>query len=551
MVDQTVQSQIAAGREALSRGAWASAREHFEAAVADQESAEAWEGLGWAGWWLADADLTISARERAYRAYREADDAGGAGRIAAWLAADFHEFRGEDAVGRGWLRRAHRMLDSLPERADHGWLALHEGSYALNADGDPDEAARLARRAVRLGRQFSVLDLEAVGLALEGIALVLRGRVDAGMRYLDESSAIVAGEELDLPLSLGWALCYLIAASEGVGDFSRAAQWCELMRAHSERWSARQLVGVCRSSYGSVLAAQGNWAGAEAELTGAVTDLEAARPGMAASGFVRLAELRVRQGRVQEARVLFGRAGAHRSAVLGLGSLALDEGDPATAVDAAERVLRKLPHASILARVPALELLVSARARLGELEAATRAYAELERAGTEVGTPYLLGRIRLAAAELELARGDEEEARRASEDAIDCFEEGGAAYDAARARLALARALVELGRDEAASAEARAARSALGAFGVPVPVLDDTHTGATADAERRALFADLTPREVEVLQLVAEGLGDAEIAERLMLSPHTVHRHVANVRTKLRLPSRAAAVAYAARAGLL
>jgi DNA-binding NarL/FixJ family response regulator len=54
-----------------------------------------------------------------------------------------------------------------------------------------------------------------------------------------------------------------------------------------------------------------------------------------------------------------------------------------------------------------------------------------------------------------------------------------------------------------------------------------------------------------VLTLVAQGLSDAAIAERLVVSPHTVHRHVANVRTKLRLPSRAAAVAYAARAGLL
>jgi ATP/maltotriose-dependent transcriptional regulator MalT len=545
MVDHTAQSQIAAGHEALSRGAWPSAREHFEAALADRESAEAWEGLGWAGWWLADVDLTIGARERAYRAFREADQADGAGRIAAWLAADFHEFRGEDAIGRGWLRRAHRMLDGLPESADHGWLALHEGSYALNADGDPDEAARLAERAIRLGREFSVPDLEAVGLALDGIALVLRGQVDAGMRHLDESSAIVAGEELHLPLSLGWALCYLIAACEGVGDFSRAAQWCELMRGHAERWSARQLVGVCRSSYGAVLVAQGDWAGAEAELTGAVTDLGAARPGMAASGFVRLAELRMRQGRPKEARNLFERAGAHRSAVLGLGALALDEGDPATAADAAERVLRRLPDASVLARVPALELLVSARVRLDELEAASEAYAELARAGREVGTPYLLGRVHLAEAELALAQGDAEESRRACEDAIDFFEEGGAASDAARARLALAHALAALGRDEAAAAEASAARAALGSFDVHAPVLPDP------DAERRALFADLTPRELEVLQLVAEGLGDAEIAERLMLSPHTVHRHVANVRTKLRLPSRAAAVAYAARAGLL
>ena len=69
-------------------------------------------------------------------------------------------------------------------------------------------------------------------------------------------------------------------------------------------------------------------------------------------------------------------------------------------------------------------------------------------------------------------------------------------------------------------------------------------------ATRRSL-SDLTPRELEVLRLVAQGLNTAEIAERLVVSPHTVHRHMANIRAKLRLPSRAAAVAHAARVGLL
>ena len=75
--------------------------------------------------------------------------------------------------------------------------------------------------------------------------------------------------------------------------------------------------------------------------------------------------------------------------------------------------------------------------------------------------------------------------------------------------------------------------------------------GATDGRRPAGPQGDLTPREREVLGLVAQGLSDAQIAERLALSPHTVHRHVANVRTKLRLPSRAAAVAYATRAGLL
>jgi pimeloyl-ACP methyl ester carboxylesterase/DNA-binding CsgD family transcriptional regulator len=69
--------------------------------------------------------------------------------------------------------------------------------------------------------------------------------------------------------------------------------------------------------------------------------------------------------------------------------------------------------------------------------------------------------------------------------------------------------------------------------------------------ESPAEVEELSAREREVLRLVAEGLSDADIAERLVLSPHTVHRHVANILRKLDLHSRAAAAAHAARAGIV
>lgn len=74
-----------------------------------------------------------------------------------------------------------------------------------------------------------------------------------------------------------------------------------------------------------------------------------------------------------------------------------------------------------------------------------------------------------------------------------------------------------------------------------------------AQPEREPVPAleELSAREREVLRLVAEGLSDAEIAARLVLSPHTVHRHVANIRRKLGLRSRSAAAAHAVRAGLI
>jgi DNA-binding CsgD family transcriptional regulator len=77
--------------------------------------------------------------------------------------------------------------------------------------------------------------------------------------------------------------------------------------------------------------------------------------------------------------------------------------------------------------------------------------------------------------------------------------------------------------------------------------------GEPVDPDRPlpADLASLSEREVEVLRLVAAGHSDDEIAGRLVLSPHTVHRHVANIRTKLGLSSRAAAAAAAARGGLV
>src|ERR687897_2162206 len=135
------------------------------------------------------------------------------------------------------------------------------------------QAAALAQRGAAIGRELGPPDLEAVGLALEGITHVRRGRVDAGMRLLDEASAIARGEDMRMPIAEGWALCYLISACEGVGDFPRAAQWSQAMRGVAEQWNGRTLMGEGRSTYGRVLAQSGDWERAEGELVAALADL--------------------------------------------------------------------------------------------------------------------------------------------------------------------------------------------------------------------------------------------------------------------------------------
>jgi ATP/maltotriose-dependent transcriptional regulator MalT len=117
-----------------------------------------------------------------------------------------------------------------------------------------------------------------------------------------------------------------------------------------------------------------------------------------------------------------------------------------------------------------------------------------------------------------------------------------APYDAATARLALAQVLVasgDIARADTERARAEALFAELGA------------KSESAELDAAAKAGPLSTREREVLALVAEGLGDDEIAERLFLSPHTVHRHVANIRLKLDQPTRAAAVAHASRLGML
>jgi DNA-binding NarL/FixJ family response regulator len=84
-------------------------------------------------------------------------------------------------------------------------------------------------------------------------------------------------------------------------------------------------------------------------------------------------------------------------------------------------------------------------------------------------------------------------------------------------------------------------------------VLDrnDAAAGRARVTVSGAAVSVLTPRELDVLKLVAQGLSNSDIARRLVLSEHTVHRHLANILRKLGLSSRAAAAAWGVRTGLM
>ena len=546
------------GRDALQRGDWPVARTAFDASLQAAEDPEALEGLGLAAWWLDQSDVVFDVRERAYRIYRERGDHLGAARMAVWLAWDTSAFRGERAVANGWLQQARRLLEGRSDTVEHAWLALRSGIFALLDEGDPETAEQLAGEAVRIGQARGAVDYEMVGRAIHGFARVTSGRVAEGLRELDGVNAAVLAGEMRDRMMIGLACCYLIAACERIRDYERAVQWCDRLKAFCERWSFRPLLAVCRTQYASVCMWRGAWDEAERELTSASDELAASRPAMTGEGLVRLGELRRRQGKLDEAMALFERSGSHPLASLGRAAVTFDRGDFDAVAELAERHLRRLPATNRTERAAALELLVRACVEQGRMAPAAEAVAELQAIAIEAGTGPLRALASVAAGLVAARAGDAHSARAQLEDAVDLFEESGAPFETGRARVELAGVLRALGRTDAAAAEARRAIEDLTPLAATLEVeraqaLLDVLTAAPA-AETLAPPADvniLTKRQLEILRLISTGLNNQAIADRLFISEHTVHRHVANMLTKLNVSSRSAAVGQAGRLGLL
>lgn len=547
--------RVREGEAALARGAWAEARAIFEEELDAVETVEALEGLSWAAWWMEDVPVCLDARERAYRLCRRAGDRRRAAMIALWLGDDYLVIRGEQAVASGWFQRAARILEGLDPCPEHGWLAALQGYMALGG-GDTVGARELAARGRALGRRLGVVCLEMFTLAVEGVALVNEGQVEAGMCCLDEATASALGGEYEQIVPAGWTCCLLIGACERVRDYDRAAQWCRKVEEFSRRMQINFVTGTCQAHYGAVLAWHGSWREAERQLTEAAEDLTANRPSWSGAALVRLADLRRRQGRFAEAEELLDRAQGNALAPLGMAELALDRGAASAARDLLEPLLRRLPAHNRALRVHPLELMVRAELAAGELESAAAHLAELRAIAAAVGTRPLRASVSFSEGLVAAADGRPQTAREALEDAVELFAVGGAPFELGRARLELAGVLVALRREEAAAREAT----------VALRRFDEIGAGAESARARELLKrlgvapkagrppnrdGVLTSRQLEILRLVSQGLTDDEIAARLVLSKHTVHRHLQNAYARLGCSSRASAVAKANRLQLL
>jgi LuxR family maltose regulon positive regulatory protein len=547
--------RVREGEAALARAAWKEARAIFEEEIEANESVDALEGLSWAAWWVEDVPACIEARERAYRLSRRQGDVRRAAMLAVWLGDDHLVLRGERAIANGWFQRAARLLEGVETCPEHGWLDALVGYMAL-VEGDTARARELAAQARELGRSLGVVALEMFALCVEGVALVNEGRVADGMCCLDEATAAALAGEFELIVPAGWTCCMLLNACERARDYERAAEWCRKVEEFGRRMKINFVTGACRAHYGAVLTWGGRWNEAERELTQATEDLVAERPAWSGLAIVRLADLRRRQGRVAEAQELLERAAGNALTPVVMAEIALDLGDASAAADLLEPVLRRVPTQNLTLRATPVELMVRAKAAADDPEAAAPHLEELRSIAEAVGTRPLHASVKLAEGLVAAAADDDEAARARLEDAVELLAASGAAFELARARLELARVLASLDRTSAAVREATLAVRRLdeiGAAGEAVRARELlAGLGARPVARRAAPGGQvLTTRELDVLRLVAEGLTDGGIAARLVLSKHTVHRHLQNAYARLGCSSRAAAVAEASRLGLL
>jgi LuxR family maltose regulon positive regulatory protein len=552
-------AELARGWQALGMSAWGEAREAFQAALDREETPEALEGLGVATGWLGDARTSVAVRERAYHGYRRRGDDEAAARAAIGLAQDLLTFQGQPAVASGWLQRARRVLADRPGSPQLVAADVVESGLAREYERDLPRARRLAAEARDRARRIGAFDLEMIALGQLGSASVGAGELAGGMRMLDEATAAVTGGEVADPATRATICCFLVWACARTRDLDRAAQWSRYVLDMARGPQDRPLLSHPLAEHAEVLIWWGRWPEAERELLDVIGDA-VGRPVPAAGGRLRLADLRRRQGRLDEAAALLdeldaspGREGLGPLPLAVRAALALDQGRPAGAADLAGRYLRAVPAGDLVERVDALEVLARAKAALGDPGGAELAATELAGIAAAVPTGPVQAAGMLAAGVAAAARGDGAAARAALEGAADRYEQAGAPFEAARARLELAGCLLAAGAPEPAVVQARAARAALAGLGSAHELRRAERLLAGVPAPRSSTGLALTDREVEVVRLVARGRTNEEIAAELVLSVRTVERHLSNLYVKVGASgrtARAVATAYALTHGL-
>jgi tetratricopeptide (TPR) repeat protein len=451
-------------RAAFARTAWREAYDGLRTADAAGElEAEDLERLAEAAWWLSDGTTSLRARGRAYRNYLQRGEL----RAAAWVAlalAEDHFHRLARSVGQGWLSRAERHLEGLPDVPERGWLYRLKFVVALEAERKPDEAMEYADRALEIARRVGDTDLEALALQDRGRVLVALGRVKEGMALIDETMTAATAGQLT-PRTTGRAYCNMMSTCEQLGDVGRAAEWYDAAHSWSEPYAGSGYPGICRVHRAGILRLRGSLKEAEHEARRAAEELVDFLADVAGEAFYELGEIRLRMGDLPGAEAMFNEAHARgRDPQPGLALLRLAEGKSEVARSMISRVLFE-PGLTSLARAKLLPALVEINVACGEIDAAAGGVSELETITTTYTSPALVASGALARGRVELVRGQAEEAVLHLRRACRLWSEIDLPIELAQTRLLLSRAYSALGNADEAELEERTAQAAMDRIG--------------------------------------------------------------------------------------
>jgi DNA-binding CsgD family transcriptional regulator len=537
---------------ALDRGRTAYREHRFADAVAgldeaDREHAVAasdLEHLAIAAILLGRFEEGIDALTRAHEAYLAEEDVEAATRCATWLGMQLMGL-GDRARAGGWFARAQRLVEQDPDgRPDHGFLLIPEGLAAFYA-GDGERSAAAFRRASQLARDAHDSDLVALADLGLGQAEIMLGRPEVGLALLDEVMVAVTAGELS-PVPSGIVYCAVLQCCRLAFDVQRAREWTRALDHWcDERPDMVAFSGQCHAQRAAQFLLHGAWADALAAAVEARERSERGDHDGLFGAWYQNGEIhRLRGDAVAAASSYEQAARTGFEPQPGLALLRLAEGD---ADLARTMMLAAADRVGPAERRPLLGPLVEVLLAAGDVAGARAAADELAALSAASGMPMLAAIAEQAEAAVRFAEGDAPSALATSRRAWTRWRDLEVPFEAARCRVIAARACRALGDEASAAMELDAARAVFVELGAQ-PALAAAE--AESSAAPHARDDGLSPREVEVLRLVAAGDTNREIARELYLSEKTVERHLSNIFGKLGLSSRSAATAYAFRHGL-
>ncbi len=390
---------VSTGREAMLRSDWAGAEEQFRQALTERDSAEAHHGLGQALWFQGELRAAMAHHGLAFERYREGGDPAAA-RVACWIAMEQLAINGDLSAAHDWLDRAGAAVDGREPSPGLGWFLLTRSALGVGPAGEA------AWAAIELARLFGDRDLEVSALAMAGRSLVNEGRVDEGMALLREAMSAVSGGEVFDATAIADVFCLALEGAELAREYGLASAWVRDVA----RWYGESrcpfVAGQCRTTWASVLIAQGRWPEPEAQLVAAIRLYERGHRGLSGHALARLAERGFRRGALEEAEEILGQLEGRPESAFPSALLQLRRGDPAAALALVESILPRGPVT--LAALPAVDLAIDALLATGQVDRAGEWAAKLSALAGGSGSRVLEAEARLAEGRVAAARGDPE-----------------------------------------------------------------------------------------------------------------------------------------------